>query len=263
MTRQPAFPLILSRRTGMRRLGHARPWRISVDSLARGLPAGCAAPCRGQRLDSPADGVRGTGHAASVAGAAGMGAAHRLRCRVVARCRQAGLHAHGARWWHHCKRTLAARGDPDPANPLAAEHAVRAARAGGRPGDALSYHQTPFYLLSNVDSLRKTVTVSQTARCDLLALVAEADARGRVTADQSRLLENVALFAEYCREHGCYDRPRPFASDHARFLYFRDLNAAIPTAPPTTIAARKWWCCPASPGWARITGSPTICWTGP
>jgi predicted kinase len=84
------------------------------------------------------------------------------------------------------------------------------------------YHQTPFYLLDHPDSLRKAITVSQTARCDLLALVAEADARGRVCADRQRMLDNVALFTEYCHEHDCLDRPRPFASDHARFLYFRD-----------------------------------------
>jgi predicted kinase len=84
------------------------------------------------------------------------------------------------------------------------------------------YHQTPFHLLANADSLRKAVTVSMTARCDLLAIVAEADARGRVTADQQHILDNVALFTEYCREHDCLDHPRSFASAHARFLYFRD-----------------------------------------
>src|SRR5262249_16741250 len=54
-----------------------------------------------------------------------------------------------------------------------------------------------------------------------LALLAEADVRGRVCSDQSRLLENVALFTEYCREEGCLTGPRAFASEHARFLYFR------------------------------------------
>lgn len=83
------------------------------------------------------------------------------------------------------------------------------------------HHLAPFYLLEKDDPIRVAAEVSQTARCDHLALLAEADARGRICADPARLLENVALFAEFCREHGCLDRPRAFPSDHSRFLYFR------------------------------------------
>jgi predicted kinase len=53
-------------------------------------------------------------------------------------------------------------------------------------------------------------------------LLAEADARGRRCADQQRILDNIALFCDYCREQGCFTGPRPFATDHARFLYFAD-----------------------------------------
>ena len=34
--------------------------------------------------------------------------------------------------------------------------------------------------------------------------------RGRICADQSRLLDNVALFGEFCREQGCLTGPLPF-----------------------------------------------------
>jgi predicted kinase len=84
------------------------------------------------------------------------------------------------------------------------------------------HHQVPYFLVDQADSQRRAITVSQTARCDLLALLAEADVRGRICPDQQRLLDNVALFAEICREEGCLTGPRRFASDHARFLYFRD-----------------------------------------
>ena len=33
--------------------------------------------------------------------------------------------------------------------------------------------------------------------------------------------DQVALFAEFCAEHGCLRAPRAFPSDHSRFLYFR------------------------------------------
>lgn len=86
------------------------------------------------------------------------------------------------------------------------------------------YHQIPFFLVDRDDAERLAITVTQTARADLLALVAWADAAGRRCAeatDRQRLLDNVALFAEYCRERDCFERPFAFASDHSRFLYFR------------------------------------------
>jgi predicted kinase len=84
------------------------------------------------------------------------------------------------------------------------------------------HHQAPYYLMERPHPQRPAIEISQTARCDHLALLAEADVRGRICRDQQRLLDNVALFAEFCREEGCLTAPRAFASDHTRFLYFRD-----------------------------------------
>jgi predicted kinase len=86
------------------------------------------------------------------------------------------------------------------------------------------HHQVPYYLVDRPDAQRLAIEVSHTARCDRLALLAEADVRGRVCQDQQRLLDNVALFVEFCREENCLSAPRPFASDHARFLYFRSTH---------------------------------------
>jgi predicted kinase len=83
------------------------------------------------------------------------------------------------------------------------------------------WHQAPFHLIDQPDSMRRAITICQTARGNLLALLAEADARGRISADQDRLLENVALFAEQCRDLGCLIAPYLFPSAHARFSYFR------------------------------------------
>ena len=85
----------------------------------------------------------------------------------------------------------------------------------------IRFHQIPFFLIDKPDGRRTLFEVSQSARCDLLALVAEADARGRVCADAQRLLDNVALFAQYAEEHDCLSAPRRFPNDHSRFLYFR------------------------------------------
>ena len=86
---------------------------------------------------------------------------------------------------------------------------------------AIRYHQIPLFLIERDDAERLAYRVSQAVRCNLLATLAEANARGRNCADSQRLVDNVALFAEYCREHECLDRPREFPSDHSRFLYFR------------------------------------------
>ncbi len=83
------------------------------------------------------------------------------------------------------------------------------------------YHQLPYFLIDRPDALRLCLEASQTARCDHLALLAEADVRGRICQDQQRLLDNVALFREYCREQNCLSTPRRFASAHSRFLYFQ------------------------------------------
>jgi predicted kinase len=83
------------------------------------------------------------------------------------------------------------------------------------------HHQAPFFLIERDDANRMARTISQTARCDHLALVAEADARGRRCADPRRLLDNIALFRELCDECACLAGPAPFPSAHSRLLYLR------------------------------------------
>lgn len=85
----------------------------------------------------------------------------------------------------------------------------------------IRYHQIPFYLIERDDGQRVAAEVSLACRADLLALVAEADIRGRECADMARVLDNIELFREACKEEGCYTGPRRFASDHTRFVYFR------------------------------------------
>ena len=82
-------------------------------------------------------------------------------------------------------------------------------------------HQIPFFLIEEQRPERRAATISQTVRCDHLALVTRADALGRICRDPQRLLDNIDLFHEFCAEHGCLDRPWAFASDHSRFQYFR------------------------------------------
>ncbi len=85
----------------------------------------------------------------------------------------------------------------------------------------IKYHQFPFFALERPDPSRLVIQMSQYLRCDWLALVAEADMRGRVCADQEKILDAITLFHELCAELGCADRPWPFASDLSRFHYLQ------------------------------------------
>jgi predicted kinase len=88
----------------------------------------------------------------------------------------------------------------------------------------IRYHQSPFHLINREDSQRQAFLISQTARCDLLGMLARADILGRQCVDQKHLLEQIDLFEEYCREQKCSDGPRKFPSPHSRFEYFRTDN---------------------------------------
>lgn len=54
-----------------------------------------------------------------------------------------------------------------------------------------------------------------------LALLAEADMRGRICDDAQTALDNIELFRELAQEEGCFESPRQFVNDHTRVSYFR------------------------------------------
>jgi predicted kinase len=102
-------------------------------------------------------------------------------------------------------------------------------------------HMQPRYLPGQKEPQRRLFEISYRTRCDLLAMLARADARGRIAPDVDESLRNVDRFSELCVQHGCLTQPRAFPSDHARFLYFRraindpDLLAAPPSGPTMTV----------------------------
>jgi predicted kinase len=85
----------------------------------------------------------------------------------------------------------------------------------------ITHHQLPFFLIGRERPQRRAHLISHQTRCDLLAILATADARGRICPDSARLFDNIALFGELCRDEGCLFQPKAFTSAHSRFLYFR------------------------------------------
>jgi predicted kinase len=95
------------------------------------------------------------------------------------------------------------------------------------------HHLVPFFLPDSENPRRLAIEVSQTARCDLLAVMAEADIRGRICPDPDKLLSQVARFQEEAQSAGCLEKPYEFGSDGERFRFFRDSTplGALPDLP--------------------------------
>lgn len=89
----------------------------------------------------------------------------------------------------------------------------------------IAVHQVPFFALADSRRGRTPEFVvrelSWQLDLRLLALLAEADMRGRISPDQARVLDDIELFRELAREDGCYGVPRRFASEHTAVSYFR------------------------------------------
>jgi predicted kinase len=88
----------------------------------------------------------------------------------------------------------------------------------------IRHHQVPFFGLDKPadEATRLARRLSLVLRHDWLAAVADADARGRRCtnpADQTRIVDACALWAEHARELAILDRAQPFASHHTRRVW--------------------------------------------
>jgi predicted kinase len=78
----------------------------------------------------------------------------------------------------------------------------------------------PLWFWDKPDPQRSVLFASQVSRCDWLALMADADLRGRICSDGQKFADSIALFQEFCQEQGCWDQPFAFASAQSRYIYF-------------------------------------------
>ncbi|HSI85452.1 MAG: AAA family ATPase [Candidatus Methylacidiphilales bacterium] len=90
--------------------------------------------------------------------------------------------------------------------------------------ELIRYHAIPIHYIKREHPESAVIDMSQTCRNDLLAILAEADTRGRVTTlegSQQEAIGMTTMFADIAREYGCLTTPWQFPNDHARFDYFR------------------------------------------
>jgi predicted kinase len=91
------------------------------------------------------------------------------------------------------------------------------------------WHGVPSMFVDRPDPLRALITVAAGCRVDLLAILCEADTRGRLDPNPVKPLSQIALFREFAQENNCLTSPYNFASDQTRVRYFAD-PAFDPTA---------------------------------
>lgn len=83
------------------------------------------------------------------------------------------------------------------------------------------YHGRPAFLLERDEPTQEVVRLSWLLNNRLLYLFALADTRGRDTDSMNRPEENLHYWKLMAEEVDCFYKPYPFATDHARFIFFR------------------------------------------
>jgi predicted kinase len=137
--------------------------------------------------------------------------------------------------FHDSGKPLTSRVDPGSGRIISPKHAVNGARLARSSlrdlacdvttreeiARLIRFHGRPAFLLEKSQPSHEVVSLSWLVSNKLLYLFALADTRGRTTAEMGRPEENLHLWKLVAEENGCFDRPYPFANDHARFLFYR------------------------------------------
>ncbi|MCA9173303.1 MAG: AAA family ATPase [Planctomycetales bacterium] len=93
------------------------------------------------------------------------------------------------------------------------------------------YHGRPAFLLERDEPPHEVVRLSWLVNNRLLYMFALADTRGRDTDSMARPEENLHFWKALAEEYDCYDQPYPFATDHARFTFFRQRDPNLHYVP--------------------------------
>lgn len=81
-------------------------------------------------------------------------------------------------------------------------------------------HGLPIWAIEKEDSRKAVIYASQIVNTQHLAILAKADALGRICKDKEELLYKIDLFIELCKENDCFGKAKEFGSNYGRFLYF-------------------------------------------
>jgi predicted kinase len=93
------------------------------------------------------------------------------------------------------------------------------------------HHGRPAFLAERENPNHEVIKLSWLVQNRLLYLFALADTRGRITTESNRPEENLHYWRLTAEELGCYKAPYPFATDHARWTYFRQAEPNVHYVP--------------------------------
>jgi predicted kinase len=91
--------------------------------------------------------------------------------------------------------------------------------------DLIMLHALPFYFYDKENPEYHVFSSSVVVKNKLLALLCEADMKGRICKDQEDQeygLDVLDTFREYCKELDCYEKSKVFPSGRARIRYYFD-----------------------------------------
>lgn len=92
----------------------------------------------------------------------------------------------------------------------------------------IRFHSVPPHILDSDNPVYSVVRTSAEGFTvpkftnQALAILVEADMRGRIADTIENSVETVRLFAQTAEENGCLNNPFPFVSNYSRFKYFHD-----------------------------------------
>jgi predicted kinase len=91
----------------------------------------------------------------------------------------------------------------------------------------VGWHMTPYHFLERSQPQRVVAELSLAIRCDYLATLVDADARGRIAYDVKEMSESVEIFRLFAEDMGCLEKPYAFADAHSRVEFFRHEDRAL------------------------------------
>lgn len=92
-------------------------------------------------------------------------------------------------------------------------------------------HGLPLWAMDRDDSEKTILDASLRIDLRMLSMLAEADARGRICEDLSALLHSQGLFKMMSEELGCWESPKQFETNVARFHYFNTADSYVDYVP--------------------------------
>lgn len=136
---------------------------------------------------------------------------------------------------HDVAKPLTSQVDPATGNVVSPKHAVKGEHLARHIlrdlccdlatreeiARMVRYHGRPVFVMHKNDPTREVVRHSWLVNNRLLHLFTLADFRGRHSQVQTRSEEDLHFWRIAAQEANCFDQPYAFASEHARFLYFR------------------------------------------